>query len=170
MTNLINQNTRKRRLIAANFLFHTQNYAPLPDECRVAAIVTLTSTRMTPSSLFAQTLSPAQSPLHSIPLKILQAATYEDLENAMEACYADLPTLHTSTPQSTYFVDGCCTLALYLIYLVLSHLYTLCNYQPEKLTPTSQHISGPQRLQPQARHSQHFTKKTYGGELDAYHP
>ena len=60
MTNFINQNTRKRTLIATDFLFHTQNCAPLPYECRGAAIVTLTSTLMTSTSLSAQTLSPAE--------------------------------------------------------------------------------------------------------------
>jgi hypothetical protein len=145
-------------------------YAALPDEFRVAAIATLTSTLMTTTSLCTQTLSPAKLARNSIPLRILQAATYEDLENVVKAGYADLPTLHTSTPQSTYFVDACCTLALYVIYIVLSNLYTLLNPHTEKLSTTPQNMFGPQRSQPQARHSQHFTKKTNGGELDAYHP
>ena len=85
MTNLINLNTRKRTLIAIDFLLRAQNDAPLPDEFRVAAIATLTSTLMTPSSLSTQTLSPAQRALYYIPLRILQAATYEHLEKAMEA-------------------------------------------------------------------------------------
>ena len=111
------------------------------------------------SSLSAQTLSPAQWARYSIPLRILQAATYEDLENAREARYADLSTPHTSTPQSTYFVDAFCALTLYLICLVLSNLYTLFNSHPEKLSTTPQNLSGPQRSQPQARHSQTFAKK-----------
>ncbi len=46
-----------------------------------------------------------------------------------------------------------------MICLVLSHIYTICNSHPKKLTTTPQHMSGPQRSQPQARHSHHFTKK-----------
>jgi hypothetical protein len=160
MMNLIYQNTLKHTLIAADAFSRTQNDTALPHEFRVAAIATLTSTLMTRAALSAQTLSFAQWAIHSIPLMILQATTYEDLENVMEAGYADLPTLHTSTPQPTFFVDACFTLALYLIYLVLSHLYTLCNNShPNKITTTPQHLSGPHISQPQASHSQHLTKK-----------
>ena len=74
----------------------------------------------------------------------------------MEAMNAYLPTLRTSTPQFPCFVDTCYIFALYLIYLVFSNLYTLRN---PHLTTTPQNRSGPQISQPQARHSQRFTKK-----------
>ena len=89
------------------FFSRTQNDAALPDELHVAAIGTLTSTPITLAAVSAQTISLAQWALHYIPLRILQAATYEDLEDDMKAWYADLPTLHTSTPQPTYFFDAC---------------------------------------------------------------
>ncbi len=137
MTNLIYKKKLKRTLIATDNSSQIQNDTTIPDEFRVAAVATLVSTLMTPAALFAQTLSLAQWALHSISLMILQAATYEDLENAMEAGYADRPTLHTPSPQPNYFVDACFTLAPYLIYLVLSHLFTLCyNSHPEKITTT----------------------------------
>ena len=82
MPSLISQNTMKRTLIVADHFFRTQNDAALLDEFRVAAIATLTSFLRTLTIVFAQTLSLAQL---ALPLRILQAATYEDLENAMEA-------------------------------------------------------------------------------------
>ncbi len=59
--------------------FTTLDGPQLPLEFCTASLDALTTTLITPSALSAQTLDLAQWALHSIPIEILQAATYGDL-------------------------------------------------------------------------------------------
>jgi len=109
----------------------------LPLEFRTAALDTLKAIIVTSAAISAQALALAQWALHSIPIEILQIATYRDLcnEKDMTAWYDPATYSPQSKPHHANTLDASILLALQLILSnFFLRLYTLTHISMRKAT------------------------------------